>query len=217
MIRHLLSLFVAIVLACAGVGHAQQTRPAAVDEATTPRGALRLLNQAMREGDRSTIEQLLLASNLPEKRMVAADADMAVAFARLHGAAIQAFGRSGADIVTGDTQASAADSTTRIDTADITVSDDVATVVYRDQKNSPFVLRKVGGIWRVPISQLGKPLDPSALEQRLADLAVQRKVIDHMADDIHDKKFATAEEAKEAWRIRILQAATSQPTTKPGP
>lgn len=216
MKRCLLSLLIAVVLSPAPFALGQQMRPAASDEATSPRGALKLLNKAMRDGDRATIEKLLLALSPAEKRMVAADGEMAVAFAHLRDAAMQEFGRSGADIVTGDSDAGVADSTARIDSAEITVNEDVATVVYRDQKNSPFVLRKIGGIWRVPVAQLGKPLDPAALEQRLADLAIQRRVIDQMADDIRHKKFATADEAKDAWRIRILQAATSQPTTRAG-
>jgi hypothetical protein len=209
-------LLVAIVLAPAHPALGQQTRPSGILEAaTTPRGAVKLLNKAMRDGDRATIEKLLLALSPAEKRMVAADAEMAVAFADLRDAAMKEFGRSGADIVTGDSDAGAADSTARIDSAEITINEDVATVVYRDQKNSPFVLRKIGGMWRVPVAQLGKPLDPAALAQRLADLSIQRQVIDEMAEDIRHKKFTTADEAKDAWRIRILQAATSQPTTKP--
>ena len=208
--------FVAMILAGATVAFAQQTRPAArvEDLATTPRGALRALNQAMRAGDGASIRQLLLATNVAEASMVDADAEMAVAFARLRAASVQTYGPQGADVITGDGETGESDSAQRINNADITVAGDVATVVYRDEKNSPFVLKKVDGLWKIPVSQLGKPLDPSALEQRLADLTIQRKVVDEMTAEIRRKQFPTAEEAREAWRARILQAATSQPTTR---
>ena len=146
--------------------------------------------------------------------MVNADAEMAAALAKLRAVAVQVYGPQAADVITGDTDAGATESAARIEAADVTVTGDVATVVYRDEKDSPFVLKKSGGSWKVPVSQLGKPLDPAALDQRLADLAIQRKVVEELTDQIRQKRFATAEEAREAWRTRILQAATSQPATR---
>jgi hypothetical protein len=206
-----------LILSLCGIVSAQQTRPTTApdDLATTPRGALRALNQAMRRGDVPIIKELFLATNPSEKRMVDADAAMAAALARLRSVSVQTYGVSAADIVTGETDTGAADSAARIDSADVTVTGDVATVVYRDEKESPFVLKKSGGLWRIPVSQLGKPLEPAALDERLADLAIQQKVVEELTDQIRRKKFATAEEAREAWRARILQAATSQPATRP--
>jgi hypothetical protein len=195
---------------------AQQTRPTtAPEDATTPRGALRLLNQAMRSGNVALIKELFLTTNAAEVRMVEADAAMAAALARLRAAALQTYGPQGADAVTGDTDAGAADSAARIDSAEVTVNGDVATVVYRDERDSPFVLKKSDGEWKVPVSQLGKPLDPAALDERLADLAIQQRVVEELTREISRKRFATPEEAREAWRTRILQAATSQPATRP--
>ncbi|HSZ56789.1 MAG TPA: hypothetical protein VK797_14065 [Tepidisphaeraceae bacterium] len=206
----------AVLALVAPLAAAQQTRPTtAPDDPATPRGALRTLNQAMRDGNVAAIRQLFLATTPSEARMVDADAAMAAALARLRTAAVEAYGPRGADLVTGDTDAGAADSSARIDSADVVVTGDVATVVYRDEKDSPFVLKRSGGQWKVPVTQLGKPLDPAALDERLADLVVQRKVVQELTDQIRQKKFATAEEARQAWRTRILQAATSQPTTRP--
>jgi hypothetical protein len=195
---------------------APQTRPTTLPaDPATPRGALRNLNQAVRSGDVAAIRQLFLVTSPAESRMVEADASMAAALARLRVAALRAYGPQGADVVTGDSDAGAADSAARIDTADVTVTGDVATVVYRDEKDSPFVLKKSGGQWKVPVSQLGKPLDAATLDERLADLAVQQKVVEQLTREIEQRKFAAAEEAREAWRTRILQAATSQPATRP--
>jgi len=210
-------LILTLALAAAAVPAvaAQQTQPStqAVD-AGTPRGALRALNHAMRSGDEGAIKQLFLATTPAEARMIDADAKMAAALAHLRVAAAAAYGSQGADAVTGDSDTGAAEGAARIDAADISVDGDTATVTYRDEKNAAFVLKRVEGRWKVPAAQLGKPLDPAALDQRLADLALQRQVVEEVTDQIKQRKFAGAEQAREAWRARILQAATSQPTTR---
>ena len=161
------------------------------------------------------MKQLFLATTPAESRMIEADAEMAAALARLREAAVKAYGAQGANIITGETDASAVESASRIDAADVVITGDVATVTYRDQKNSPWVLKKVDGHWRIPVAQMGKPMDPASLDQRLSDLAAQRHVVDEMAEQIRQRKFTTPEQAREIWRTRILQAATSQPATRP--
>ena len=210
-------LLIALVLAtpCLVVGQSAATRPATQTSAATPRDALRLLNSAMRTGDEGHIRALFLASTPAESRMIDADAAMAAALARLRAAAVKQFGAKHANIVTGDNEAASVDSIARIETADIDVRGDIATVSYHDEKNSqPFVLRKVDGSWRIPISELGKPLSPGALDQRLGDLATQRGVIEDIAVQILDGRLQTAEGARDAWRAQILKSATSQPTTR---
>jgi hypothetical protein len=205
---------IALVLTASGFVDAQ--RPTTQASATTPRDALRSLNQAMRSGDESQIRDLFVASTPAETRMIEADAAMAGALARLRAAAVKQFGVKHADIVTGDSDAAGADSISRIETADIDVRGDVATVIYHDEKNAQqFVLKKVGGNWRIPVSELGKPLSPAALDQRLGDLALQRGVIDDIASHILEGQYQSAESARDAWRAQILKSATSQPTTKP--
>jgi len=216
MSMHLAFRLILVLLAASTASAASQTQPTTQlgEAASTPRGALRALNQAMRSGDEGAIRQLFLAASPAEARMIDADARMAASLAQLRVAAAAAYGSQGADAVTGDSDAGAAESVARIDSADIAIEGDVATVTYRDEKNSPFLLKKIDGHWKVPVSQLGKPLNPAALDQRLADLALQRNVVEEITDQIKQKKFAGAEQAREAWRARILQAATSQPTTR---
>lgn len=197
---------------------AQQTHPttAPAIDAATPRAALRTLSLAMRDGDVATIKRMFLAANPSEAKMVEADAEMAAALADLRRAAIAAYGEQAAKALTGDTAAGSAESLARIEAADITSTGDTATVAYRDQKQSPFILRRVEGEWKVPVSEIGKPLDKAALDQRLSDLSVQTAVLRDIIKSIQDHKFATPEQAREAWQSRILQAATSQPA-KPQP
>jgi hypothetical protein len=206
----------ALSASCPAVGQLAATRPATATAATTPRDALRSLNQAMRSGDEQHIRALFDASTPVEVRMIDADAAMAGALARLRAAAVKRFGVKHADVVTGDSDAAGADSITRIETADIDVHGDVATVTYHDEKNAQqFVLKKIDGAWRIPVSELGKPLSPAALDQRLGDLAVQRSVIDDVAARILQGQYQTPESARDAWHEQILKSATSQPATRP--
>jgi hypothetical protein len=209
-----LILIVAILSIGNGDGTAQTTRPTTMpqDDVSTIRSVLRKLNRAMSEGEIPVITGLFLASDEAEQRMVDADAQMAAALADLHRAAKKTFGAEGAKLITGDTAAGSAQSMARIDGAEIKPEGDTATVVYPDQKQPPFVLKKVEGQWRIPISQTGRPVDPKVLDERLADLAVQRQVVQEVTRQILAKKFETADQAREAWRSRIVQAATSQPT-----
>lgn len=202
----------------AGLAAGPTTQPTTdpIADTATPRGTLRLLARATRDGDVALIKRLFLATNNSEAKRVEAVAQMSAALADLHRSAVKAFGPEQARTVTGDTDADEADATTRIESADIAVNADTATVTYKDQRESPFVLKKVGGQWRVPISDLGKPVDPAALDQQLADLAVQRKLVDEITGQIEAGKFANAKDARQAWRSRLLQAATSQPATRPG-
>lgn len=213
---HLASrLILTLALAAPAAAAAQQTQPSTQPaDLSTPRGALRALNLAMRAGDEDAIKDVFLAASPAESRMIDAVAKTAAALAHLRTAAVAAYGSQGADAVTRDSDASAADSAARIDTAEIVVEGDAATVTYRDEKSSPFVLKKVDGRWKVPYSQLGRPLDPAALDQSLTDLAHQRHVVEEITDQIRQKKFADAQQAREAWGTRTMQAATSQPTTR---
>jgi len=214
----LMSLIARIVIAAGLLGStpplpAEPAPPAtaAIVDLSTPRGTLRTLNHSMREGDVELIKRLFLATTPEELQMVDADAQMALALANLRDAAIKAFGAENATVLTGDTSSGAAESLARIESAEIIVSGDNATVRYSDSKEIPFILKKVEGQWRVPVSQLGKPLNPAALEQRIADLAIQRRVVQDIAGQIRAGKFSSSEKAREAWQSRILQAATSQP------
>jgi hypothetical protein len=207
-----IGLWVALLLGTACL-RGQTTRPTtgAAADLSTPRAALRALNLAMRDGDVETIERVFLVKSPAQARMVDADAQLAAALAELRRAAVKAFGDDGAKTVTGDSGAGAAQSLARIDAAEISISGDTATITYPDEKDAPFILKKVDSEWKVPVSQLSKPLDPAALEQRLEDLAVQRKVVREISAKIRSGAFANAEQAREAWQSKILQAATSQP------
>ena len=252
---HSRTLFVAFAAALSviggvGVSSAQQTRPAAGGaetrpaapaDASTPRGALRLLHTAMRDGNVESIKKLYYTATPAEVKMVSTMADLAAALAALHRAAVEAFGdgEQGAWKITGDTDAASAKSLASIDEADVTITGDTASVRFHedadadepdekektpaipkdptDPKASTTRLKKIDGRWQVPAADLAPGEDADALDQRLAELATQRRVLTEITADISAGKFKTAEKAAQACGSRMMQAATSRPSTTPTP
>jgi hypothetical protein len=177
----------------------------------TPKGALKLLAAALRDGDAERIRQVMYASNASEARMVAAMADMAKAMAALQRSAVKAFGREGAKEVVGDTDATDTESKAHIDSADVKVQGDTATVTMEDGEEAPVVLKRVDGRWRLPMSELSRGADLAALEERLAGLSEQSKLVRELAEEIGTGKYASPAQAKEAWQSRAMQASMRRP------
>ena len=186
--------------------------------AATPKDALKLLAVAMHEGDASQIRGLLYVANEHEGRMADAMAAMARALARLHAAAVKEFGEQGARELTGHPAGSPQTELERIDAADVSHSDggDSATVAFKpdageEEPAPPVVLRKVDGRWRVPVSDLAKGVQADDLKQRLADLAVQTKVIGGLTKEIAAGKYGNADQAADAWNAKITEALSPRP------
>jgi len=179
----------------------------AAPTAATPKGALKLLAAALRDGDAERIRQVMYAANPSEAKMVTAMADMAKSMAALQKSAIKAFGREGAKEVVGDTNATDTESKARIDSADVKVQGDTATVTMEDGEEAPVVLKRVDGRWRLPMSELSRGADLGALEERLAGLAEQSKLVRELAEEVAAGKYASPAQAHEAWQSRAMQAS----------
>ena len=177
----------------------------------TPKGALKFLAAALRDGDADRIRQVMHATNPSETRMVAAMADMAKSMAALQRSAVKAFGREGAKEVVGDTNASNTDSNARIDSAEVKVQGDTATVTMEDGEEAPVVLKRVEGRWRLPMAELSRGADPAALEERLAGLAEQSKLVRELAEEVGAGKYTSPAQAHEAWQSRAMQASMRRP------
>jgi hypothetical protein len=180
-------------------------------ELSTPKGALKNLATALRDGDAERIRQIMHATNPSEVRMVASMAEMAGAMAELQKAAVKAFGEEGAKALVGDTQATDAEGRARIDAAEVRIQGDTATVVVPEGEDAPVVLKRVGAQWKVPMSELSKNADPAALDERLAELSEQRKLVAALTKEIADGQFGNPEQAKEAWQSRAMQVVTRRP------
>ncbi len=53
-----------------------------------------------------------------------------------------------------------------------------------------------------------------ALQQRLAELAVQTRSVREIADEIAAGRFDTADQAAEAWHSRFMQSLGPKPATR---
>jgi hypothetical protein len=91
-----------------------------------------------------------------------------------------------------------------------------ATTQPAADKTEPVVLRQVGGEWKLLVSQLATGADRSALEQRLAELAVQTNLVREIAGEIAAGKFETPQKAADAWHSRFMQSLGPRPATRPG-
>jgi hypothetical protein len=201
---------------------------APTSEEAALRAALKTLAKALQDGDREQIGHVIYASNPTERRMVDAMAGMAGQIAQLHKASAKAFGDEQARALTGDVAAEMG----RIDEAQVSIEGDTAKVTYKAEpatpaasKDSepapageassppPLVLKKVDGRWQVPVAELSKDTTPEEIEQRLADLDVQTKVIAELSAEIAAGKYKSADKAAEAWQAKTMQALT--PPRKP--
>lgn len=195
----------------AATGREEATPPAAsatsAASTASPKGALKLLAAALRDGDAEGIRQVMYAANPSEAKMISAMADMAKSMAALQKSAIKAYGREGAKEVVGDTDATDSESKARIDSAEVKLNGDTATVSIEDGDEAPVVLKRVDGRWRMPMSELSRGADPAALEERLAGLAEQSRLVRELAEEVATGKYASPAQAHEAYRSRAMQAS----------
>lgn len=189
--------------------------PAPPDTNTTPKGALKMLAVALRDGDAERIKQVMHASTPAEAKMVNAMAEMAKSMATLQRSAVKAFGREGAKEVVGDTDSTDAESRARIDAADVKIAGDAATVTMADGVEAPVVLKRVDGRWRLPMSELSRGADPKALDERLAELATLAKVVRDLAEEVGAGKYQTAVQAQEAFQSRAMEASMRRTAAVP--
>jgi hypothetical protein len=198
------------------------TAPQSPDEIAL-RAALKTLAKALQDGDRDQIRRVIYAASPTERKMVDAMATMAAEIAHLYKAAAKAFGDEQAKALTGDLGAEL----TRIEQAKVSIDGETATVVYKPGEPAPkqadlasadpaapLQLSKIDGRWQVPMAKLSKDATPEQIEQRLADLDVQTKVIAEITAEIAQGKYKNIDAVAEAWQAKVMQALT--PPRKPG-
>ncbi len=198
----------------AGGRSAAQTRPATQPlDASTPKGALRLLNLSLRNGDVRVIEATLLATTPRERRMVEAQAHYAAALAGLHKSAAAAFGEEGAKTVTSDLEGESSQGLAAIEKAEVVTNADEATVRYPGAQDRPIRLVRVNGLWKVSLPPVDPETTAKQLDLRITELDELTQQADALAAEIAAGKFSDADKAAETWRNRELQ--TVAPATQP--
>lgn len=203
------------------------SEPEQVKVAASPKEALKLLNEAMRRGDPAQIRAVMYATSPAEVRMVGVMAEMSEAVADLHRSAVKAFGAAEARTLTGDADALSAQGQTRIDSADVTLHGESATVVYVDKskdeqgravekRSSPIALLRTGRTWKVRVSQFAPGVSPDALERRVTELEAQTRIVRETAREVAAGRYTTAEQAREAWHSKLMQSLTPRPPREKG-
>ena len=205
-----------VVSVSASLSAAQTTRPTTRPTSDTPAGALRLLNIALLEGDSAAVKQLIDTNDSQEQRLVGAMADYAAALATLHKEAIKAFGKTGANAITGDADAQSAEGLDAIDNAEVSVAGDTATVHYKTAGDAPVQLKKISGQWKLPLSQLISGADRGAEQSRLEEFASQSRLAQQTADEIAKGKYKSADDAAHAWQGRLLDVVLASSSQKKG-
>ena len=70
-------------------------------------------------------------------------------------------------------------------------------------------------MWRVPVSELSKDVEPADVERNVAAMADQARLMRQLAAEVAAGKYKTAAEARQALDRRILQSALpTQPSTR---
>ena len=193
------------------------TRPATTvaPDPSTPKGALKALAQALDVGDRKAVLDLLSAQSPIEQKIAAATADLAAAAAGLRQASAKAFGEEAARPL-GVELGATPEALERIDAAKVQLDGDARATVRTDNaEGPPMVLARVGGVWRVPVSELSKDVEPADVERNVAAMADQARLMRQLAAEVAAGKYKTAAEARQALDRRILQSALpTQPSTR---
>ncbi|HEX8915290.1 MAG TPA: hypothetical protein VF796_23255, partial [Humisphaera sp.] len=184
----------------------------------SPRGALKWLAAALRDGDADRVAAVLLPVGDAEARMVAAMADQARALNALYRVTAAAYGADAAGRFADDATAQFDATAAKIDAADLTVSGDTATVRYAEAKDRPYTLARVRGHWRVPVAQFTGGQPAAAVDQAVAEMRVMTRVIDAFAAEVAAGRHKSADAAGLAWRGKMMSAlGEARPGTATGP
>jgi hypothetical protein len=203
----------ASLMTTAVLAHAQ-TRPAtapatAPADASTPKGALKALAQALDAGDRKAVLELLWAQSPSEQKTANATADLAEAAAGLRRAAAKAFGDEAARPL-GVEVGATPQALDRIDAARVHLDGERATVRTENAEGPPMVLARSNGVWRVPVGELSKDVEPADVERTVSALASQAKLLRELTAEVAAGKYKTAADARQALDKRIVQSAFPQ-------
>jgi hypothetical protein len=199
----LLGTFLTLLVAITPATSTAATTQPADHDASTPRGALRMLAQALAAGDRAGVLDRLFTNSPQEKQLAEATAELAEATALLRKAAVAAFGESAAGPLGADLSASP-DALKRIDAARVELDGDKATVRPGESDGPPVALVRRDGVWRVPVGELSKDVESADVQRSIDAMNEQAKQMKAMATEVEGKKYKSAVAAREELDKRIL-------------
>lgn len=201
-------------LTAAPAAKGTEAAPAVIKkDLSSPKSAIKTFVQALANGDVEMAKAAAI-SNDSQGQMIELMAKMTGGMKKLTDAATAKFGEAGEEI-TGQ-KMKMEDNLKQIDDAKIEVKGDEATIISQDQK-SPVTLKKVNGEWKVDIASM-----PNV--DRIAEAAPMINAMANAASattaDINADKYKTVDEAKAAFRSKMMAAMMASmpqhPSTQPG-
>ena len=169
----------------------------------------------MNKGDADKIKSVFAPSNPTEVKMVDAVLAQQSTMMKFHAAAVTAFGADEAKkLPPGDVDAAIAESLLALDKFPESITGDTATVGEGDQL---LHLKKQGEKWILPVSLLAPQITADNVDQQLAKMGEQGKLLADMTDEIGKGKYKTADDAGKALQLKAMQqimahqGAASQP------
>ena len=175
---------------------------------STPKGAAKTFATAMEKGDAATAQK---ASTGADPKLVASMATAMGNVKKMRDAAKSKFGASADSF--GTTQGhDFSDYEQKLDDADVKEQGDTATITPK--QGQPMKLKKVDGDWKVDLSEIGS--GPMA-QAGGGMFDAMSKAATETTDDINAGKFKTAQEAEQAFGMKMLGGAFGglKPPTAP--
>src|SRR5437764_128854 len=181
-----------MISVAAGSTIAQSTAPASAPapaaDRSTPRGALRLLAEAMDTGDAASIRAVLKSDKPLEKRMVEAFVSLHDAKAKFAKAAQDAFGPEEAKkLIVDRTQQMAG-----LAAMPEKINGETATV---GEAGDQLQLFRVNGKWVVPVLQLAGGADEASVNQVLGNMTTSARIYNEVTEGVQKELYKTPEEA----------------------
>jgi hypothetical protein len=193
-----------MILTTATWSGAQTSQPAVVAASTdTPKGTIKLLVQAMSNGDSASMRDLLYATTPTEERLVTAMADTAVAIAELNRGMADKFGDQQAKAVLGDPADAVRSTTANLEKAREQIDGDSARIIMPQSVQGTMSLKKVDGKWKVDVAMYMKGATPQQVDQTMVTVNHGITVYRESLADVNAGKFKTAKEAGDALRTKL--------------
>jgi hypothetical protein len=207
-------------------GHPPATMPA---DASTPKGALRLLFNATDAGDEAGIRALLYTTNPAEERLADATAKFSAANVAMHKALVNALGATEVSKFMPDPAVAARARDEKVPNLVEQISPDGQSATVRlDGLGAfePLEFRKVGDKWKLRVGKKLEAIPAADVDKQMAMVEIQVKVLNEVAADINAGKLKTIPDIKQAMEAKVRQAnmeyvqamqkaASTRPTTLP--
>jgi hypothetical protein len=178
---------------------------------TTPRGALRLLSEAMDAGEGAKMRQVLQGVSPDEQKMIDALVSYREAIAKFGKSAVTAFGAEDAKKLTGDTIARQSESLTALANLPEKVDGDHAVVGPDTEPQEQIHLERVNGQWKVLVGKLIGQVQPAEAKRVLDDMAARTRVFNDTSRELDDNRYKSPEEAGQALQMKMMRLTLDAP------